>query len=210
MAVSKTNFRDEVKKLINKLPDVLSCSVVCDEDDTISEIHVITTVGKNVKQMVRDIQSAINAKFEARLDYKKISIAQINEEEFRDSRIKIDSIAVKNIDNMIEATVLLSFEDKVYEGVSQKVKSKANRPKAVAEATLNALETYLGIKGVLYLEDLESIKMAGREVYVSIVGYSTDNIEEFFTGSSIISLDENESAVKSILAAVNRKLGSIV
>ena len=56
------------------------------------------------------------------------------------------------------------------------------------------------------MEGLESLKVSGKEVYVSLVGYSQDNIEEYFSGSSIISLDENESAVKAVLAAVNRKV----
>lgn len=205
---TKHSFRDEVKALICKLPDVLNCSIACGEDNSINEVHVLTPVGRNVKQMVRDIQSAVNAKFDVGLDYKKISIAQINEAEFKESRVKIDSIAVRNIGNMIEALVMISSGDKVYEGKSTKVKSKANKPKAVAEATLDALESYLGVKGVLYLEGLESVKVAGKEVYVSLVGYSADNIEESYIGSSIISLDENESAVKSILSAVNRKLSS--
>lgn len=209
VSVAKNNFRDEIKALICKLPDVLNCSVVCGEDNSIEEIHVLTPVGRNIKQMVRDVQSAVTAKFDIGLDYKKISIAQINESEFKESRVKIDSIAVKNIDNMIEASVVLSYEDKIYEGKSAKVKSKANKPKAVAEATLAALENYIGVNGILYLEGMESIKIAGKEVYVTAVGYSIDNTEETFIGSSIISLDENESAVKSVLAAVNRKLTTI-
>ena len=107
---------------------------------------------------------------------------------------------------MIEATVVLSYDDKIYEGKSTKVKSKSNRAKAVAEATLAALEGYMGISGILYLEGLENLKISGKEVYVSLVGFSQDNIEESLVGSCIIGLDENESAVKAILAAVNRKI----
>jgi hypothetical protein len=202
-------LQNDIKELICKLPDVINCSVVYDEASGIEEIHILAAVGRNVKQMVRDIQSAISAKFNIAVDYKKISIAQINETEFKEARVKIESIAVKNVDNMIEATVILSYDDKKYEGKSSKVKSKSNRAKAVAEATLTALEGYLGINGVLYLEGLENLKISSKEVYVSLVGYSQDNIEESLVGSSIISLDENESAVKAVLAAVNRKINAV-
>ncbi len=205
----KISLQDDIKSLICKLPDIINCSVVCDEEGKIEEIHVLAPVGRNIKQMVRDIQSATNAKFNIAVDYKKISIAQINEAEFKEARVRIESIAVKNVDNMIEATVALSYDDKTYEGKSCKVKSKSNRAKAVAEATLAALEGYIGISGVLYLEGMESIKISGKEVYVSIVGFSQDNIEESFVGSCIISLDENESAVKAVLAAVNRKMNKV-
>jgi len=209
VSVARNTFRDEVKALICKLPDISNCNVICGEDGKIEEVHVITPIGKNIKQTVRDIQSAVNAKYGIAMDYKKISIAQINEEEFREARVKIDSIAVKNVDNMIEATVTLSYENKIYEGRSTKVKSKGNKPKAVAEATLGAIESCLGVKGMFYLEGMETIKIAGREAYVTLVGYSVDNIEESYIGSSIISHDENESAAKSVLSAINRKIGSL-
>jgi hypothetical protein len=159
--------------------------------------------------MVRDIQSAINAKFNISIDYKKVSIAQINETEFKEARVRIESIAVKNVDNMIEATVVLFYDEKIYEGKSKKVKSKSNRAKAVAEATLAALEAYMGMSGILYLEGMESIKISGKEVYVCLVGFSQDNVEESLSGCSIVSLDENESAVKAILSAVNRKINTV-
>ena len=205
----KSSLQNDIKSLICKLPDIINCSVVCDEEGNIEEIHVLAGVGRNIKQMVRDIQSAANAKFNIAVDYKKISIAQINETEFKEARVRIESIAVKNVENMIEATVALTYDEKTYEGKSSKVKSKSNRAKAVAEATLAALEGYIGISGVLYLEGMETIKVSGKEVYVSIVGFSQDNVEESFVGSCIISLDENESAVKAVLAAVNRKMNKV-
>lgn len=205
----KTGLQKDIQALICKLPDIINCSIVYDEDSNIEEIHVLAAIGRNIKQLVRDIQSAVNAKFNISVDYKKISIAQIDEAEFKESRVRIESIAVKNIDNMMEATVILSYDDKMYEGKSSKVKSKSNKAKAIAEATLSALESYMCLKGVLYLEGMESIKVSDKEVYVSLIGFSQDNIEEFFSGSCIISLDENESAVKAVLAAINRKMNTV-
>lgn len=209
MSNIKNSLQNDVKALICKLPDIINCSVVCDESGNIEEIHVLASAGRNIKQMVRDIQSAINAKFNMAVDYKKISIAQINDNQFKEARVKIESVAVKNVENMVEATVVLSYDDKIYEGKSSKVKSKSNRARAVAEATLAAVESYMGISGVLYLEGLESVKVSGREVFVSLVGFSKDNIEESFTGSCVISLDENESVVKAVLAALNRKVNTV-
>jgi len=206
---TKSCMQNDIQSIICKLPDIINCSIVYDEDGNIEEIHVLAAVGRNVKQLVRDIQSAISAKFNIAVDYKKISIAQINETEFNEARVRIESIAVKTIDNMIEATVALSYDNKLFEGKSRKVKSKSNRVKAVAEATLSALESYLGINGILYLEDLESYKISDKDVYVSLVGFSQDNIEESLSGSCIISLDENESAVKAVLAAINRKISTV-
>lgn len=206
----KTNLQKDIQSLICKIPDIINCSVVYDdEDDGIKEIHILAEVGRNIKQMVRDIQSAINARFGIAVDYKKISIAQINKTELKESRVRIESITVKNIDNMIEASVELAYNEKIYEGKGIKVKSKSNRAKAVAEATLAALEQHMCLKGTLFLEGLEVFKISDKEVYISLIGFSQDNNEEYFTGSSIISLDENESAVKAVLSAINRKMNII-
>jgi len=202
-------MQNDIQSVICKLPGIINCSIICNEDNSIGEIHILAALGRNVKQLVRDIQSAISAKFNITVDYKKISIAQINEMEFNDARVRIESIAVKSIDNMIEATVAVSYDDKLFEGKSRKVKSKSNRVKAVAEATLLAIESYLGVNGILYLEDLARYKISDKEVYVSLVGLSQDNVEESLTGSCIVSLDENESAVKAVLAAVNRKISTV-
>lgn len=206
---TKNCMQNDIQSVICKLPGIINCSIICNEDNSIGEIHILAALGRNVKQLVRDIQSAISAKFNITVDYKKISIAQINEMEFNDARVRIESIAVKSIDNMIEATVAVSYDDKLFEGKSRKVKSKSNRVKAVAEATLLAIESYLGVNGILYLEDLARYKISDKEVYVSLVGLSQDNVEESLTGSCIVSLDENESAVKAVLAAVNRKISTV-
>jgi len=206
----KIPLQDDIQSLICKLPDVINCSIVCGGDDDIEEIHILASVGRNIKQLVRDIQSAINAKYNIAVDYKKISIAQINEAEFKEARVRIESIAVKNAGNMLEATVVLAYDDKIYEGRSSKVKSASNRVRAVAEAALAALEAYLCISGMLYLEGLERFKVSDKEVYVSLVGFSRDNTEEYLAGSSIIGIDENESVVKAVLAATNRKMNAAI
>ncbi len=209
MSITKGSLKGEMEQLICKMPDIKNCSVVCDNSDNIEEIHVLAAVGRNIKQLVRDIQSAVNAKFNINVDYKKISIAQIDEADYKEARVKIDGIIVKNVENYIEATVSLVYEEKVFEGTSIKVKSKSNRGKAIAEATLNALENYLGIKGMFYLEGLELCRISDKEVFITVIGFSYENAEESLSGSSIISQDENESAVKAVLSAVNRKVNML-
>ena len=205
----KNSLSEEIRELICKLADVKHCSVVCNENDEVKEIHILAGATRNIKQLVRDVQSAISAKFGISIDYKIISIAQINENEFRDTRLKLDTISVKNIDNIIEAVVTLASEDKVFEGISKRVKSKSNKLKAIAEAALNALESYLEIGQVFYLEDLQTFLIAGKELNACVIGFSFAGKEELLAGCSIVSADENESVVKAVLSAVNRKISAI-
>lgn len=205
----KDNLSQEIKMLICKLSDIRHCSVVCSSSNEVEEIHVLAGVNRNIKQLVRDIQSAINAKFGINIDYKVISIAQVNENDFKETRLQLHGISVKNIEKSIEAIVTLAYADNVYEGKIVRVKSKNNKFKAIAEATLLALENYLKIGQTFYIEDARSTSISSGELCICVIGYVFDGKEELLSGCSLINADENEAVVKAVLSAVNRKISTI-
>jgi hypothetical protein len=207
---SKDSLSQEIKTLICKLPDIRHCSVVCNsKDEEVEEIHVLAGMNRNMKQLVRDIQSAINAKLGINIDYKVISIAQINESDFKEIRLQLYGISVKSIERSIEAIVTLTYEDKLYEGKVTRVKSRNNKCKAIAEATLLALENYLKIGQTFYVEDAKSIAISSGDLCICVIGYILDGKEELLSGCSLINTDENEAVVKAVLSAVNRKISTI-
>lgn len=205
----KDNLSQEIRTLICKLSDIKHCSVVCNSSNEVEEIHILAGINRNIKQLVRDIQSAINAKFGINIDYKVISIAQINENDFKEIRLQLNGISVNNIERSIEAIVTLTYEDKLYEGKVIRVKSKNNKFKAIAEATLLALENYLKIGQTFYIEDARSISISSGELCICVIGYIFDGKEELLSGCSMIKADENEAVVKAVLSAVNRKISTI-
>ena len=210
METTKTYSTSDIEKLIAKLPDIISCRVVVDSEDTIQEIHILAGNSRNVKQLVRDIQSAINAEFKIDIDYKVISVAQVEEKDIREKRIRIDSIGAKNINNMIEAVVVLSDESgNKFEGKNARVKSKENKLRAVADATLNALELYLGSSGLFYLDNIEVIYSGGKSIICCMIGFSHNDHEDTLVGSSLSKADESEATVKAVLDAVNRRITMI-
>ncbi len=198
----------DLKSLICMMPDVLSCKIVMEEEN-LQEIHVLCPTGKNIKQIVRDIQSAINAKFDIVIDYKIISVAQIDIDEFKDNRIKISGITVMNIDNTFKAIVNLESENKNYQGHSVKIKSTTNKYKAIAEATILAVEEYIHTKDIFYLEGIEKKKIAGEEVFLALIGCAYKNSNNLFSGCCLIKNDENDAIAKSVLDAINRKITAI-
>ncbi len=207
---NKVLLEEEIKDLICRIPEVMSCKVKLGDNNQIEDIYVLCTVGKNVKQLVRDIQSAVSARFNLELDYKVISVAQIDENHSKDSRLKISSIGMVNMENNIKATVALDDEGKIYEGSSIKVKSVTNKYKAVAEATIMAIEAFIDANSMFYLEGIERIRFAGIDVFLCAIGYTYKNNENLLIGSSVIKTDENEAVVKSVLDALNRLISKMV
>lgn len=198
-----------LEELVCKLPNVLNTNVVLRDDGNPSEIHALATTERNVKQLVRDIQSAIQARFGIEIDYKIISVAQIDESQYRDTRLIIDEISLKNTGNTIEASVILLHEDTKYDGHAIKIRSNGNKTRGLADATIAAVEKYLQLSNLIFLEGIEKTIVAGRTVYVAVVGFCNPNSEEILTGCSVVEEDENEAIVRSVLAAVNRRISLI-
>ena len=72
------------KELLLKLPGIVSAEFVFGEEDSVRELHVLSTEKRTPKQIVRDIESAMMAKFGVQIDHRLISVAQISEDAVRD------------------------------------------------------------------------------------------------------------------------------
>ena len=62
--------------LIASLKGVVSARLVSRPGGDVEEIHVLTTRAVNPKQTVRNIESALRARFDMVIDHRKISVAQ--------------------------------------------------------------------------------------------------------------------------------------
>ena len=73
----------EYQKLICQLEGVLSVQFVTNASGELEELHVLANKERNPKQLVRDIQSAMYAQYNLDVDYKVISIAQIDQDSIK-------------------------------------------------------------------------------------------------------------------------------
>lgn len=197
-----------MEEIVNSLPDIISSKVVLDENDTILEIHVLSSNNRNPKQISRDIQSALAAKFGLSIDHKKISIAQIdfNQDANSDFRLVIDSINYSTIGNIAEIKVVLRKGDETYEGVSRGANSTMNTYRLLASATLDCIHNLLNISNTFVVEDIEKINLAKRDVMTIAISFITSFQEELLVGSAIVRKNEKESIVKATLDAINRRI----
>ena len=65
------------QSLISKLNGVFASHVVFSEQQEPIEIHVLASNRRNVKSIVRDVQSAISARYGLDVDCDMISVAQV-------------------------------------------------------------------------------------------------------------------------------------
>ena len=65
--------------LLGSLPGILSVRVVARPGGDIEEIHLLTTTEVPAKQVVRNVESALKAKYDLEVDHRKISVAQTSD-----------------------------------------------------------------------------------------------------------------------------------
>ena len=206
-------LKSELDKLMTSLSGIIAARTVLGDEDEIVEIHILSDLTKAPKQLVRDVQSAVMASFGIEVDYKLISVAQVNGDMVvppmsAEPRLLIKKILISLDSSNLETTVILSHQDKVYEGSCKGPLTGRNRIMSAANACLNALINYLGPAYNLTMLDLQRNVIAGTDCYVIALSYVEPFGESVLYGISPISSAEAEvqAAVMAVLSAVNRPM----
>ena len=203
------NSIEEYQELLSKIPGILNVRIIADADNnTLTEIHVLSNTSRSPKQIVRDIQSALLASYNIRIDHKIISIAKVMDGDYNvnNCRLSIDSIQLFTRNGMVEARVLLKMDDRIYEGQSAGGNTVQGRLRVAAEAALQAVHQYLDEEFVFILSDVTKFTLADRKVAAVSVMHFTNMGNEYLSGSAFVQNSDDEAAVKATLDAVNRRL----
>jgi hypothetical protein len=196
--------------LINKIPGVISSRLVM-EDQIITELHILSNFSRTPKQIIRDIQSALMAGYDMELDHKVISVAQIEDGRVskRSFRLKLKHIDLSMEDNRLTTTVQLTKGGKEYTGASSGGSSVQNRYRLVAEATLTAVNDFLGIDPIFILSDVLVLTTASGKAFTVVITDISGTGEQSLIGSAMVQQDEHQAVVKAALDAVNRRLDKL-
>jgi hypothetical protein len=205
-AISPSAIEETICSLIN----IKSARVVM-ERGVIEEIHVLSDSFRVPKQVVRDIESALMARFGMEIDHKKVSVAQTQDGKkfrFMESRLKFYDVNVLLNGVRSEATVRLKKDDDTYSGTATGPGTGHNQLRLVATATIHAVECSRKIDGMLMLEDINpGVLLCGRQAVVVCVSVITPRGDDYLIGSALVKQDLSKAVVNATLDAVNRRLG---
>lgn len=209
--------------LICKVQGVYSAKVkVDDADGEIIECHVLADRTRNVKQLVRDVQSALMAKFHVNLDYKLISVAQVDnldtilasakpepeEAKPESPRVQLKSFMMGYEGNSIKATVSISVGELVYSGEASGNNGVNSRFRTLAQAVVNAVNYNVSDNMTLSILDVQRFIINGQNAFAVAIYFRCRGREENLLGAAMIREDENMAVVKAALDALNRRLFS--
>ncbi len=194
----------ELEKIIEKIDGIKAVKVV-GEEDSIKEIHVITNGGKNPKQIVRDIETAVFALTGFKLDRKVVSVAQLNGDGGvgRKSRIELVDLSVEENGLEVFVRVEVSKDGEVSEGESSGPRTSSRIPIVVGEAVVNAIANG---NMAISLDDVQLVNLHNKSYVLSHLTCFDGKNEWEVIGVAPVGEDLNRSISLSVIDALERTL----
>lgn len=198
----------EIESIIRQLRNVIGARVVNDASGMIQEIHILSDGTRPPKQVVRDVESALQARLGIALDHKKVSVAQVQSVGGQEAsaRIQFANVSIAISGQTAEASVQLTRDEAVYNGTAEGSSSTAGQARAVATATAKALQGCLNFQPIMLVEDAAVQTVGGHQVVTVVMTLSGNRSDEVLCGSCVVRQDLLKSTVFATLDAVNRRL----
>lgn len=197
----------EMEGALSRIRSVLGVRIISDGTGEIIEVHILASDERNPKQIVRDTESTLLVKFGRRVDHKKIGVVQQNLADIgaaKETRLKIKAVRTHIVDQQTQAeVVLVTAGGQEYIGLSGA--TPAEPLQGFAQATLVAINDFLGTERFVS-QELYRIGHVEPAI-VSLVGDRGYRETLSLAGASLVRDNEEESAVKATLAAINRAIG---
>ena len=221
MPENATVMTSDIERLIASIGGVSAAKVVTDAEGRIVEVHVLADTSRSPKQLVRDIQSSTMAAFGLPIDYRIVSVAQVElglqsgavptaatpPTPVRPSpRLLCESLAVHATRSTVDVVVTLDLGGKRFEGHAQGPATERGRLYACASASLDAVHVYLGSEGILQLLEVRMLHIAGLDAIEAAVAFLEGEREILLLGSAFVRQrnGEDDSVVRAVLDALNR------
>lgn len=215
-SVSRIKVED-IEAALSEVGEIKAARIVAAADGSIAEIHILALPTKAPKQLVRDIESTLMARFGIPVDHKKISIALLGRDAIKPddpaperstaARPRICSINATVSGVQASASVVLEIAGDNYTGTVSGPASQTGRARLVALATLDAVSQYTDATVSFALEDVSVVQLGREKVAVSCIALVSGLGEQHFSGSALVRQNENDSIVRATLDAINRRMG---
>ncbi len=168
---------EELEKVLTSLDGIEKAKVIVDEDTgEMKEIHVLSSVDKSSKQIVRDIETAILTIVGERIDRRIISVAQMSgkylksgEKNGDGDKFKIDSVGFSEDGIEIEVNVGITKGSAMKEISKRGGKSFKNVLKLSAESAIEAIEGLMTSEIRLTLDEIREVSTGEKRFFLGVM-----------------------------------------
>lgn len=197
------------QQAIERIKGVMRSTVVLDGQGNIEEVHIIASPARRPKGVVRDIESLLLARFGVRIDYRKVSLVQLDPEDAVDSPMRLRFVsAVQASEDANSVRIVLQDSRGSYTGTAQLAADPSDEAAlgAAVSATLSAVQQAIGKRIPLTVMETRVISLNEERVCLAVVSASTGLGQERLSGTCFVVHDVSEAASKATLDAINRRI----
>lgn len=195
-----------LERRLGQIRGVISARVMPGLEGGIGEVHVMASSQRAPKQVVRDIESLVLLHFQQKVDYRKISIVQLESRRITPlNRVRLKSVEMNGFASPQTWSVVLEYDRQDLQG-NWEGHDSATEAEGAARATLSAVSRLTGPSMTLDLVEARLTEMGGRPAVFASVALIMSTQEETLLGSSFVKGSVAEAAARSVLAALNRRL----
>lgn len=216
---------EAVEGLIRELAGVLGVRLVINEYGGVREIHVLADTSRSAKSIVRDIESALMARWGIEIDHRRVSVAQLVDAPRRPRwvRLRVRRLAVTTDPQRGETEVAVRLaptepvdllgrrvldtesSEESWEGRAAGQSGATATVRLAAAATLHALDRALLRGHGFALADVGRTTLGGHEVINVLVLYRAPRgFSQLLAGAAVIRGDVVDAGVRAALSATNR------
>lgn len=199
----------QIETGLSDIAGVRAVRVVADDEGRITEVHVLSAPGRPPKQLVRDVQSAVLTRFGITIDYRVVSVVQLEREPEAEaappaaggSRPVLRRLSAETASFSTEVSVGLALEGTEIDRTMRGPATAGLR--LVAEATVDAMADLIRAEGV-EVESAIVVTASTRQVALVVLRVLTGRGDHIVSGSAVVRRDPGDGVARATLAALNR------
>lgn len=214
---SQKSQEEMYRQLLMRLTGIFAANVHLAPDGSIAEIHILGSSLRHPKQIMRDVQSALASAYGIMVDHRVISIAQLRQDPVQpeehvastptgEVRLRAHELSQNVVGSQYSAKVSLMRDDIEYTGHSACRNTPIQRPRAVVNAVLQAVHSFLGVEDVFLLLSVQFSQLSNIRIVIVAVECMNMQAAPVLIGAAECGGDEAQAIMRATLSALNRKL----
>lgn len=210
-----------LEEAIRRISGIQAARVVTGPGGRVAEVHVLAGRERGAKQLVRDVQSVILTHFGIDIDYRTVSVVQLDDPGTsaaertvaaqEERAIPIEAVAVPRaaLVRLVSETASFTTEVRIAVAVNGHERSGSARGpstaglRLVASASVDAVAEMLRASAV-EVTSAELLTIGAVQVAVVVVRLATSRGDQTLTGSAVVRKDANDAVARATLDALNR------
>jgi hypothetical protein len=192
-----------IEESLLSIPGVRGARIIRSVLNDLDEIHVVASPRRSPKKIVRDIESFLMVQYAYRIDYRRISLVQVND------TVSADRVTLGRVEQIQQPDGTF-IEVEILNGEQRFVAKEAcsdDLALAAAKGTVAALNDLFSNGVPLRLSGTLLTSIGNRQVVTAYVTFQETAIEHLL-GTTFVRNSVPEAAARAVLAATNRRMAT--